>query len=182
MTIKESLVVEIERDQLPMEEIHDALRAINRHIFEAGLTREEIERSAENALWLEPLLHNHPWSHYITGLHRHIGIEADEVWTQILLQFPEKPGDIPPERPFHVDDLHPKPGYELQYVAGVALTPSDEYHGGIRFEGDHAVPKLNPGDYVVFSADVPHSGGINYSGQIRYAVYFRYLRHLNRNA
>jgi hypothetical protein len=174
--IKESNASEVMRDLLPMEEVHDAKRAINCWLWNNGMDKHTIDDWTATANWFTPLLYEE-WGQYIHGLQDHIGLEADEVWTQILLQFPMSPGVAEPALEYHID---PDPeGFKLEYIAGIALTHSDGFHGGVRFKKDNgiAIP-LNPGDAVVFRGDEEHSGGVNFSGDIRYAVYFRYLRRL----
>jgi hypothetical protein len=60
---------------------------------------------------------------------------------------------------------------------GVALSRWRECNGGllVRPAGDTVAVELDPGDAVLLTPDLPHSGGINRTGAVRYGVYFRWL-------
>jgi ectoine hydroxylase-related dioxygenase (phytanoyl-CoA dioxygenase family) len=36
--------------------------------------------------------------------------------------------------------------------------------------------ELDPGDAVMMTPDLPHSGGVNHTGGVRYGVYFRWVQ------
>lgn len=38
----------------------------------------------------------------------------------------------------------------------------------------HAL-EMDPGDAVMMTPDLPHSGGVNLTGAVRYGVYFRWM-------
>lgn len=166
---------ELMPDIVPMNSVNEALRAINSHMFQGGLHKEQAQYYFDSANWFPELLHpSHPWARKIKHLKDYIGFDSDgEITTQILLQFPQPPFEAVPEVKWHVDD-DPDADHRYKYIAGIALTPSDNFHGGIRFEEDGGTtPALNPGDAVIFTGDTSHSGGVNFSGNIRYGVYFR---------
>lgn len=157
---------------VPLEHIEEALRVIVSHQRLAGMTAEQAAGWVEDACWFPDLCApDHPWHPALTKLRDPFNFEG-EVWTQVLLQYPHPPGEpiVPPR--FHVD-APPKGGRVYSRIIGVPLTVSDDYHGGIRFQD--GTPVLVPGDAVVFGPRTPHSGGVNRSGQIRYAVYFRWV-------
>jgi hypothetical protein len=95
---------------------------------------------------------------------------------QILLQFPHLGPE--PEITFHVDE-EPHWAQEGRYVriVGVPLSPWREDNGGllVRPAGDTIAVELDPGDAVMLTPDLPHSGGINRTGAVRYGIYFRWL-------
>jgi ectoine hydroxylase-related dioxygenase (phytanoyl-CoA dioxygenase family) len=41
--------------------------------------------------------------------------------------------------------------------------------------GDALVEIADPGDAIVMSPGLPHSGGVNLTGSLRYGIYFRWL-------
>ena len=96
---------------------------------------------------------------------------------QILLQFPHV-GDTEPEISFHVD-REPDWAERRRYVriVGIALSDWTRENGGLIADTEQGpVPlELAPGDAVLMSPDLRHSGGVNRTGAIRYGVYFRYL-------
>jgi hypothetical protein len=95
---------------------------------------------------------------------------------QILLQFPHVGPE--PEITFHVDrepDWAQGRGYAR--IVGVPLSPWRRENGGLLVDlGDEAVAvEIDPGDAVMMAPDLPHSGGVNHTGAVRYGVYFRWL-------
>lgn len=160
------------RGAVALDVVDEALRAVNTHMRLAGVTGRQARDWVESACWFPDLCSSeHPWYDALQALRAPFAF-LGEVWTQLLLQFPHPPGVPVPELVYHVDEQ--REGAEFYRVAGVALTPSDGFRGGIRFPGEPALT-LRPGDAVVFDAAEPHSGGVNLSGAVRYAVYFRWL-------
>jgi ectoine hydroxylase-related dioxygenase (phytanoyl-CoA dioxygenase family) len=95
---------------------------------------------------------------------------------QILLQFPHVGPE--PEIAFHTDDEpHWAQGRRYARIVGVPLTPWRRDNGGLLVQVDgEAVPvDLDPTDAIMLTPDLPHSGGVNRSGMVRYGVYFRWL-------
>jgi hypothetical protein len=95
---------------------------------------------------------------------------------QILLQFPHAGPE--PEITFHVDQEPDwAAGQRYARIVGVPLSPWRRDNGGLLYEsadGPVAV-EVDPGDAVMMTPDLPHSGGVNRTGSIRYGVYFRWL-------
>jgi ectoine hydroxylase-related dioxygenase (phytanoyl-CoA dioxygenase family) len=95
---------------------------------------------------------------------------------QILLQFPHS-GPVP-EVTFHRDQ-EPEWAHGRRYrrIVGVALSQWRVENGGllVQVDGQTIAVELEPGDAVMMSPDLWHSGGINRTGSIRYGVYFRWL-------
>jgi ectoine hydroxylase-related dioxygenase (phytanoyl-CoA dioxygenase family) len=80
---------------------------------------------------------------------------------------------------FHLDE---EPdwagGRRYERIVGVALSPWRRENGGLLVRdggGDAAAVELDAGDAVLLPPDLPHSGGVNRTGSIRYGVYFRWL-------
>lgn len=158
----------IHRGAITMLEIRQALRAINTELFTHGLARQQARQYAYTACWF-PHLERHPAIRHLADIALW---EADagpgDHWTQLILQFPS----TGPDPGFHRDNP-PQDGRTFTSIIGVPLTPSGGDHGGVRFP--HHEPMLEPGDLIVFDPNEPHSGGVNRSGLIRYAVYIRTL-------
>jgi hypothetical protein len=95
---------------------------------------------------------------------------------QILLQFPHTGPE--PEITFHVDqEPHWADGRRYVRIVGVPLSPWRGDNGGLLVqtaEGPAPV-EADPGDAIAMSPDLPHSGGVNRTGSLRYGVYFRWL-------
>jgi ectoine hydroxylase-related dioxygenase (phytanoyl-CoA dioxygenase family) len=96
---------------------------------------------------------------------------------QILLGFPDV-GD-PQELVPHVDTLPEWAEKPYAAISGVALSPSYPRNGGLAvwpFGSDEPFrPILDAGDVLVMHPQLPHASGFNATGDIRYAVYFRYV-------
>jgi hypothetical protein len=64
-------------------------------------------------------------------------------------------------------------------IVAVALSPARRGNGALHvwpYDGTAPEPvELEPGDVVVMELTLPHTSGLNRSGHIRYAVYFRFL-------
>jgi hypothetical protein len=95
---------------------------------------------------------------------------------QILLQFPHVGPE--PEITFHLDK-EPDWAESRRYlrIVGVPLSPWRPDNGGLLIEVEDGVApiELDPGDAVMLTPDLPHSGGVNRTGAVRYGVYFRWL-------
>jgi hypothetical protein len=166
---------EIARGALPRELVDDALRLVNLDLLERGHSSETLGEWLWASHWFPHL----NWHELITRL-------ADALpaqWTtgrfcdpQILLQFPHT--GPRPEIVFHVDQEPDwADGRRYARIVGVPLSPWREDNGGLLARiGDETVPvELDPTDAVAMSPDLPHSGGVNLTGAIRYGVYFRWL-------
>lgn len=161
------------RRVIPRADIQAAMRAINCHMWAHGLNREQVTEYSRTACWFPELCEpDHPWHPYLARLLAPFLAEAGEVWTQIVLQFPDFPGAAPRQAAFHVDEP-PADGRRFRLVVCVALTRTSHARGGLTFR-DETV-ELEPGDAVAFGGEAEHNGGVNTSGEIRYAVYFRFV-------
>jgi hypothetical protein len=95
---------------------------------------------------------------------------------QILLQFPHTGPE--PEITFHVDrEPDWAEGRRYLRIVGVPLSSWSANNGGLIVNGSEgpAPVELEPGDAVMMTPDLEHSGGINRTGALRYGVYFRWL-------
>jgi hypothetical protein len=167
---------EVARGVIPQELVDGALRLVHRDLLEQGHPAERLGEWLWAMHWFPHLV----YSDEITALARALPPELStgEICDpQILLQFPHTGGE-PPEISFHTDQ---EPGWaqERRYarIVGVPLSPWREDNGGllVRVDGRTVALELDPGDVVAMSPDLPHSGGVNLTGAIRYGVYFRFL-------
>jgi ectoine hydroxylase-related dioxygenase (phytanoyl-CoA dioxygenase family) len=163
------------RGLVPLEVVDAALRLLHLDLLERGASAETLAEWLWQAHWF-PHLSHHP---AVVAL-------ADALppdWRagtlcdpQILLQFPHFGPD--PEITFHVDE-EPHWAQERRYarIVGVALSPWRRENGGLLVKrADETLPvELDPGDAVMMTPDLPHSGGVNRTGGVRYGVYFRWL-------
>jgi hypothetical protein len=162
-----------------VEKVDEALRAINSTMFFDGLRPDQSRDWAISACWFPWITAaDHEYFKCLDPLReKWWEVGTANIWTQILLQFPYPPETRESSKSFHVDN--DPPGYKLLKVLGVALTECDEHRGGIEFQERGAasyIPRLFPGDAVIFDGDTWHRGAVNHSGSIRYAVYFRFLK------
>jgi hypothetical protein len=165
------------RGAVPQPAVDAALRRIHLDLLHNGLSAEQIAEYHEVKVWFPHLR----WEPEIVALLETIppALRTGELCDpQILLHLPDEAAEWPLEP--HTDRTPPWAG-ERRYrlVVGVALTPGHDANGGLvvwPFDGAGpvAVP-LEPGDAVAMHPDLGHSGTLNRSGSIRYAVYFRFL-------
>jgi hypothetical protein len=160
---------------VPRAAVDDALRLLHVDLLERGATPDELGEWLWGAHWFPHLKHRDE----IVAL----SSELPDEWRtgticdpQILLQFPHSGPE--PEISYHVDQ---EPdwagGRRYLRIVGIPLSPWRRDNGGLLVAGtDGPLPvELDPGDAVMMSPDLPHSGGVNLTGGIRYGVYFRWL-------
>jgi hypothetical protein len=166
---------EVARNVVPQERVDAALRMLHLDLLERGASAEELGE------WL--------WSvHWFPHLNEREEILAladalPSEWTsgricdpQILLQFPHV-GPVP-EISFHLDQEPAwAEGRHYRRIVGVPLSPWREDNGGLLVQtAQGAMPvEAEPGDAIMMTPDLPHSGGVNRTGSLRYGVYFRWL-------
>ena len=165
----------VARGVVPRPLVDDALRVLHLDLLGRGASPSELGE------WL--------WGmHWFPHLNYHEAILAladavPDEWQageradpQILLQFPHVGPE--PEITFHTDQ-EPEWAQGRRYlrIVGVALSTWTTENGGLLVDvGGEAMPvELEPGDAVMMTPDLPHSGGVNRTGEIRYGVYFRWL-------
>jgi hypothetical protein len=167
--------VEVARGIVPRERIDGVLRLLHLDLLERGASAEELSR------WL--------WEvHWFPHLRERAEVFAlaeslPQEWRtgqicepQILLQFPHVGPE--PEITYHLDQ-EPAWAGERPYlrIVGVPLSSWRGGNGGLLVqtaEGPAPV-EADPGDAIMMTPDLPHSGGVNLTGSLRYGVYFRWL-------
>ena len=167
---------QIARRAVPRELIDDALRRLHLDIMQRGIAAEELSAWLWAMHWFPHLR----FDDAITALAKALPArwqEGTRCEPQILLQFPHV-GEEEPEVTFHTDQEPDwAEGRRYLRIVGVALTPWTAENGGLRVNTDQGIEQLElePGDAVMMTPDLEHSGGVNKTGAIRYAIYFRYL-------
>jgi hypothetical protein len=167
---------EVRRGVVAPERIDDALRALHLDLLARGASAEEMSSWLWGAHWFPHLTYSEPILALADALPAdwRTGERCDP---QILLQFPHTGPE--PEITFHVDQ---EPAWArgrcYRRIVGVALSRWHSDNGGLIVRaGDEVTSiELEPGDAVAMAPDLPHSGGINRTGSIRYGVYFRWLQ------
>jgi hypothetical protein len=174
---KRMLGYELLRGCIPLEAVDRALRHVHLDIVRRGLPQEWLSQWLWNAHWFPHLR----WDAEIVSLLDHLPQELKEGQLcdpQILLQMPDEAEDVDLEP--HLDQ---EPGWangrRYRRIIGVALTRNDLRNGGLTVwpldRGEPSPVELDPGDIVVMDPSLPHASGLNGTGQIRYAAYFRFL-------
>lgn len=166
---------EVLRAVLPPERVDAALRLLHVDLLTRGAGAEELGQWLWAAHWFPHLNHHESILALAEALppQWRTGTMCDP---QILLQFPHT-GPVP-EITFHVDrEPDWAGGRKYLRIVGVPLSPWRSDNGGLIVRpGGEAVPvEVEPGDAVLMTPGLEHSGGINLSGAIRYGVYFRWL-------
>jgi phytanoyl-CoA dioxygenase PhyH len=168
---------EILRGVIPEEALDRVLRHIHRDIATRGLPQEWLSQWLWNAHWFPHLR----WDEEVLALLEHLParLRSGELCDpQILLQMPDEAEDL--ELESHVDQ-EPEWANGRRYarIAGVALTPNTARNGGLTvWPLDGSEPEavdLQQGDVLVMDPRLRHASGLNRTGSIRYAVYFRFL-------
>jgi Phytanoyl-CoA dioxygenase (PhyH) len=171
----QSRTFQIQRGIVAPELIDDALRLLHVDLLSRGAPAEELGKWLWAAHWFPHLNYEPQISALAEGLPAEwtTGCRCDP---QILLQFPHVGAE--PEITFHVDE-EPEWAAGRRYlrIVGIPLSPWRTENGGLLVEQDGGtVPvEVDPGDAVMMTPDLPHSGGVNRTGSIRYCVYFRWL-------
>ena len=166
---------EVGRGMIALELVDDALRLLHLDLLERGASAATLGEWLWGAHWF-PHLNYHP---AIVALADALPSE----WRtgklsdpQILLQFPHVGPE--PEITFHVDQEPAwADGRGYLRIVGVPLSPWRRENGGLLVEAadEPIAVELDPGDAVMMTPDLPHSGGVNRTGTVRYGVYFRWL-------
>ena len=166
---------EIGRGVVPLELIDDALRLLHLDLLQRGATAATLGDWLWGAHWF-PHLNYEP---AILALAQALPPEwrtGTMTDPQILLQFPHV--GARPDITFHVDQ-EPEWARGRGYlrIVGVPLSPWRQENGGLLVElgEEPAAVELDPGDGVMMGPELPHSGGVNLTGAVRYGIYFRWL-------
>ncbi len=166
---------EVARGAIPEQKVDDVLRLLHLDLLERGASAEELGGWLWNTHWF-PHLRERPEVYALAE-------SLPEEWRrgqicepQILLQFPHTGPE--PEISFHLDQEPAwAEGRTYLRIVGVPLSPWRGNNGGLLVqtaEGPAPV-EADPGDAIMMTPDLPHSGGVNHSGRLRYGVYFRWL-------
>lgn len=160
---------------MPPGLVDDVLRMLHLDLLERGASAQELGSWLWGAHWF-PHLNDDP---RILALAHSLPADWQDgelCDPQILLQFPHA-GPEPPIT-FHVDQ-EPAWAGDRRYlrIVGVPLSRWWSTNGGLLVSGPDRTLALDvaPGDAVRLDPRLPHSGGINTTGSIRYGVYFRWL-------
>lgn len=165
----------VARGVIPLPLVEDALRMLHLDLLERGASAAELSQWLWGTHWFPHLRYRDE----ITALAEALpaGWRTGSVCDpQILLQFPHTGPE--PGITFHLDQ-EPEWAEGRRYlrIVGVPLSRWSSENGGLVVEQDGRPVgvDLEPGDAVMMAPDLPHSGGINRTGGIRYGVYFRWL-------
>lgn len=169
---------EIHREVVPQDALERVLRHVHFDIVRHGLPSEWLSRWLWDAHWFPHL----KWDDEVVALLEHLPPELREGQLcdpQILLHMPDAATDV--ELVPHVDELPEwAGGRSYLRIVGVALTRNEPRNGSVHVWPLDAGPPqpvvLEPGDVLVMDPALPHASGLNRSGSIRYAVYFRFLQ------
>jgi hypothetical protein len=168
---------QVVRGAIPPEAVDAVLRHLHLDVARRGLPQEWLSEWLWNAHWFPHLR----WDDEIRALLEHLppDLRDGELCDpQILLQLPDEANDV--ELVPHVDRLPDwANGRPYRRILGVALTPNTPATGGLTVwpldGGEPAALDLDAGDVLVMDPQLPHASGLNRTGGIRYAVYFRFL-------
>ena len=166
---------EVARGVVPRERIDAVLRLLHLDLLQRGASAEELSEWLWGAHWFPHLKEREE----VFGLAESL----PEEWRtgqicepQILLQFPHVGPE--PEISFHLDQ-EPAWAGDRPYlrIVGVPLSSWRGDNGGllVQTEEGAAPVEADPGDAIMMTPDLPHSGGVNHTGSLRYGVYFRWL-------
>jgi len=165
------------RDVVPPDALDAVLRHIHLDIVKRGLPQEWLSEWLWNAHWFPHLR----WDPEVLALLDHIPPELRDgelCDPQLLLHMPDEATSC--ELESHVDrEPEWAGGRRYRRILGVALTPSTPANGGLTvWPLDGGAPhevELDAGDVLVMDPALPHASGLNRTGGIRYAAYFRFL-------
>jgi hypothetical protein len=166
---------EVARGVIPSQRVDAALRLLHLDLLERGASAGELGEWLWGAHWFPHLKEREEIVALREDLPREwrTGRFCDP---QILLQFPHVGPE--PEITFHVDQEPPwADGCSYRRIVGIPLSPWRRENGGLLVEtADGPEPvEADPGDAIMMTPDLPHSGGVNLTGSLRYGVYFRWL-------
>ncbi len=175
MAIQRTTAFDVAAGVVPQHLIDDALRLLHLELLSKGASAEELSEWLWATHWFPEL----KWRDEITALAGALPADwqAGQMCDpQILLQFPHT-GPVP-NITFHVDK-EPDWAGRRRYlrIVGVPLSPWRRENGGLLVKvDDDVVPvEVDPGDAVMMAPRLEHTGGVNRTGSIRYAVYFRFV-------
>ncbi len=165
----------VARRVVPAKAIDDVLRMLHLDLLERGADAKVLSEWLWATHWFPHLNYRDE----VMALAEALPAEWREgslCDPQILLQFPHAGPE--PEITVHVDQEPDwAKGRRYRRIVGVPLSPWRRENGGLLVQqADGPLPiELDPGDAVMMTPDLPHSGGVNFTGAVRYGVYFRWL-------
>jgi hypothetical protein len=165
------------RGAVPPDAIDRVLRHVHLDVAKRGLPPDWLSEWLWNAHWFPHLR----WDDEVTGLLEHLPPELRDgelCDPQLLLQLPDEATEV--ELVSHVDQVPDwANGRPYRRIVGVALSANTRQNGGLTVwpldGGDPEAVELDAGDVLVMDPRLPHASGLNRTGGIRYAVYFRFL-------
>jgi hypothetical protein len=168
---------DILRGAVPPETIERVLRHVHLDIVRHGLPQEWLSQWLWSAHWFPHL----KWDEEIVAVLEHLPPELREgelCDPQLVLQMPDEAEDVELEP--HVDrEPDWANGRHYRRILGVAVTRNEPANGGLTVwpldGGDPEALALDAGDVLVMDPQLPHASGLNRTGMIRYALYFRLL-------
>jgi hypothetical protein len=166
---------ELARSVVPQDRIDDALRLLHLDLLERGASAEELSDWLWGTHWFPHLKEREEIFALAESL-PHEWRTGRSCEPQILLQFPHTGPQ--PEITFHLDQEPPWAGTRTYLrIVGVPLSPWRRDNGGLLVQtaAGPAPVEADPGDAIMMTPDLPHSGGVNRTGSLRYGVYFRWL-------
>ncbi len=165
----------VARGVVPLDRVDDVLRMLHLDLLERGASAQQLSEWLWGTHWFPHLRYRDEIMALAEAL--------PEEWRpgslcdpQVLLQFAHT-GPVP-EITFHLDQEPDwAAGRRYARIVGVPLSPWRRENGGLIVKQGREVTdvELDPGDAVMMTPDLPHSGGINRTGDVRYGVYFRWL-------
>jgi hypothetical protein len=166
------------RGVVPGDAVEGVLRHIHRDVATHGLPQEWLSEWLWSSHWFPHLR----WDAEVLALLEHLpeSLRDGELCDpQIVGQMPDDP-EQQFELEAHVDRLPDwSNGRPYRRIVGVALTRNGPENGGLTVwpldGGKPRAVELEPGDVLVMDPQLPHASGLNRTGGIRYAVYFRFL-------
>ena len=171
---------ELARAAVARSLVEDALRVMHLDLLTRGASASELGKWLWAANWFPHLRHDAS----ILALARALPHEwqrGEMCEPQILLQFPHTGPE--PEITYHRDQ-EPAWASDRRYgrIVGIALSSWNADNGGLIVRpADRPIQvELEPGDAVMMTPDLWHTGGVNRTGSVRYAVYFRWLEDAGR--
>ena len=168
---------EVVRQAVSRDRVDAALRLLHADMLHRGIDAKELSEWLWGMHWFPHLRFEDEISALAHALPPawQTGARCEP---QILLQFPHV-GETEPEISFHLDrEPDWADGRRYMRIVGIALSDWTRENGGLIVNTDRGPEPvdLGTGDAVMMSPDLPHSGGVNRTGAIRYGVYFRFLQ------
>jgi len=166
----------VDVNKIPQEKLDDITRLFWSVIWQRGLFVEDLAQWRSDFCWF-PHLRD---SEAVQALWSYLDVDGIRCEPQILWQLPDPRSAWDMELTPHQDQEPPwAEGRKYKAICGVPLTPFTPENGGIWVwstrDSEPEPVRANPGDVICFDKETWHSNGINKTGQVRMAVYYRFL-------